>query len=236
MLSFENVTKNFQLDEQTVITPVRNVSIEIQPGEFIVIVGRSGTGKTTLLNLAAGLVRPSSGRVMMDNSDLGLMTQKQLSILRSQKIGFIFQFPSLIPALSVKENVSLPAIFTGTNGVKDASKRAAELLSSFGLGTKTTVLPKQLSAGEQKRVVIARSLINEPELVLADEPTSDLDDQTENEVMDIFREINARGVTFLVVTHNLELIPFATKCFEMENGNFTEISKVRARSYSSVMA
>jgi ABC-type lipoprotein export system ATPase subunit len=224
MLSFINVTKHFQLDEKTTITPVGNVSLEVGQGEFVIIVGRSGTGKTTLLNLAAGMVKPTSGQVKVDNVDLAGMNQKQLSNLRSQKIGFIFQFPSLIPALSVKDNVTLPAIFYQENNNINVEEKARELLDMLGMASKMQAYPRQLSAGETKRVVLARSLINQPQLILADEPTSDLDNRTEVEVMNILREINAKGVTFLMVTHSLQLIPFASRAFEMENGNLTGIN------------
>ena len=223
MLSFNNVTKNYRLDRDIIITPVNNVNIQIERGEFIVIIGRSGTGKTTLLNLAAGLVKPSSGRVTIDNQDLGRLNDKQLSLLRSREIGFVFQFPSLLPSLNILDNVSLPAIFTGGKDEKDANSRAAHILDKLGLAEKLNVYPGQLSAGEQKRVVIARSLINGPQLILADEPTSDLDSRTETEVMNIFREINSRGITFLIVTHNLDLVNFATRAFDMQNGKMKEI-------------
>jgi len=228
MLTFKNVTKSFRLDEENTITPVRNVSLEIEEGEFIVIIGRSGTGKTTLLNLAAGLVRPTSGQVTVKNSNLAEMTDKQISSLRSQKIGFVFQFPSLLPPLNVKDNVSLPAIFANGNGSRDHGKRAAQLLDTLGLASKMDVYPKQLSSGEQKRVVIARALINQPQLILADEPTSDLDNRTENEVMGILRDINSKGVTFLIVTHSLELLTFATRAFEMDNGNLNRITSAQS--------
>jgi len=228
MLTFKNVTKSFRLDEENTITPVRNVNLEIEKGEFIVIIGRSGTGKTTLLNLAAGLVRPTSGQVTVENSDLAEMTDKQISSLRSQKIGFVFQFPSLLPPLNIKDNVSLPAMFANGNGSRDPGKRAAQLLDTLGLASKMDVYPKQLSAGEQKRVIIARALINQPQLILADEPTSDLDNRTENEVMGILRDINSKGVTFLIVTHSLDLMAFATRAFEMENGNLKRITSAQS--------
>jgi ABC-type lipoprotein export system ATPase subunit len=224
MLSFNNVTKDFQLDKHTTITPVRNVNLEIDPAEFVIIVGRSGTGKTTLLNLAAGMVKPTLGQVTIDGVDLNGMDQKQLSALRSQKIGFIFQFPSLIPALNVKDNVTLPAIFYKESKNNNVEETANSLLDMLGLASKMQAYPRQLSAGETKRVVLARSLINQPQLVLADEPTSDLDNRTEVEVMNILREINAKGVTFLMVTHSLQLIPFATRAFEMEDGNLNSIN------------
>jgi ABC-type lipoprotein export system ATPase subunit len=222
-LIFEGVTKTFKLDEKTLITPVNNINLEIAQGEFVVILGRSGTGKTTLLNLAAGLVKPSSGIVKLAGNTLGGMTQKELSTLRGQKIGFIFQFPSLIPALTVKDNITLPSIFNGEDSGK-TGERAENLLGMLGLSDKMGVFPRQLSAGETKRVVVARSLINEPHLILADEPTSDLDSRTEQEVLEILREINAKGVTFLIVTHSLQLVPYATRAFQMENGCLKQIT------------
>lgn len=221
MLSFHNVTKNYILDPETTITPVKDVTLDVAQGEFIIIVGRSGTGKTTLLNLAAGLVKPTSGQVMIDGSDLAGLSDKRLSSLRSHKIGFIFQFPSLLPSLKILDNVSLPAVFKDRR--KGADERAVGLLSTLGLAGKMGVFPRQLSAGEQKRVVIARSLINQPQVILADEPTSDLDTRTEQEVMGVLRDINSRGVTFLLVTHSLELIPFATRAFEMKQGCLNQV-------------
>jgi ABC-type lipoprotein export system ATPase subunit len=221
MLIFENVTRDFMLDTNTVITPVKNVSLRIDRGDFIIITGRSGTGKTTLLNLAAGLVKPTSGKVKIENKDLGAMTDKQVSALRSQKIGFVFQFPSLLPSLSVIENISLPAIFTRR---KQAAARAMMLLEMVGLADKKNVYPRQLSAGEQKRVVMVRALINEPQLILADEPSSDLDEKTEIEIMSIFRDLNIQGTTILIVSHNLQLIDYATRALRMENGILNEIT------------
>ncbi len=216
MLAFDAVTKTYRLDEKNTISPVRDVTLEVQAGELVIIVGRSGTGKTTFLNLAAGLVKPTSGRVSVEGRDLASMTQKQLSSLRSERLGFIFQFPSLIPALTVLDNVCLPSIFSANHTLPAVDERAKKLLDDLGLSGRAGVYPRQLSAGETKRVVLARSLINQPQLVLADEPTSDLDDKTEKEVMSLLRDVNASGVTFLMVTHSRQLVPFATRAFEME--------------------
>ncbi len=225
MLSLRNVSKSYQLDENTKITPVQGVTLEIGAGEFVVIVGRSGTGKTTLLNLAAGLVKPTSGKVLIDGEDLSEMTDNQLSTLHSKKIGFVFQFPSLLSSFTVMENVTLPAYFASKNGLKETYRRADEVLKLIGLSDKKNVYPRQLSAGEQKRVVVSRSLINNPKIILADEPTSDLDYKTEKEVMLLLKEINSRGVAFLMVTHSLQLLPFASRAFEMENGRLTDVTK-----------
>ncbi len=224
MLSLQNVTKDFQLDEHTRISPVKNVTLNVGPGELVVIIGRSGTGKTTLLNLAAGLIRPTSGRVTVEGRDLVQMTDRELSQLRTKTIGFVFQFPSLLSSFTVVENITMPAHFAARNGHRDVLRRAEDILALMGLADKKNVYPRQLSAGEQKRVVISRSLINDPRIVLADEPTSDLDNKTEREVMGLLKEVNARGVAFLMVTHNLQLLPFATRAFEMENGSLTEVS------------
>jgi len=218
VLSFHNVTKTYKLDERTSITPVNNLTLEVNRGEFIVITGRSGTGKTTLLNLASGLVKPTSGSVSINDNDMANLPDKGISSLRSGTIGFIFQFPSLLPSLTVMENVSLPSIFLDNKSKLDVNERALTLLDKLKLLGKHMVYPRQLSAGEQKRAVIARALMNEPQLVLADEPTSDLDNDTENEVMDILLDINTEGVTFVIVTHSLPLVHFATRAFEMQNG------------------
>ncbi len=224
MISFISATKEYRLDDQNTITPVNNLNLEIEKGEFIMVTGRSGSGKTTLLNLAAGLIKISSGQVFIDNKDLSKMNDRELSVLRSTKLGFVFQFPSLLPALNVLENVALPRTFiSGVNGKinNDPFQEAAELLKTVGLEKKMDVYPRQLSAGEQKRVVIVRSLINNPDIVLADEPTSDLDEQTEEEIMELLRRINRQGVTFLMVTHSLHLTGYADRAFEMLNNSLS---------------
>ena len=226
MLSFQNVSKDFQLDSRTTITPVKDVTLDIDRGEFVIISGRSGTGKTTLLNLAAGLVKPTSGKVTWNNLDLGEMTDSQLSELRTKKIGFVFQFPSLLPSFTVIENITLPKMFDTKDSMRDSYGKALETLTIMGLAGKKDVYPKQLSAGEQKRVVISRSLINDPEIIIADEPTSDLDNNTEKEVMDLLQKINSKGVTVLMVTHSLLILPFATRAFEMESGSLKEITRI----------
>jgi ABC-type lipoprotein export system ATPase subunit len=224
MISFINTTKEYRLDDQNTITPVNNLSLKIDKGEFIIVTGRSGSGKTTLLNLAAGLIKVTSGQVLIDNHELSKMKDRELSVLRSRKLGFIFQFPSLLPALNVLENVALPRIFVSKNHRKidnDPFFDAAELLKTVGLENKMEAYPRQLSAGEQKRVVIVRSLINNPDMILADEPTSDLDEQTEEEIMELLGSINKQGVTFLMVTHSLHLTSYADRAFEMINNSLS---------------
>jgi ABC-type lipoprotein export system ATPase subunit len=223
LINLQKVTRRFNLGDN-VIEPVSNVSLEVRRGEFIVIIGRSGSGKTTLLNLIAGLIKPSSGNIYIDGINLQTMNDRELSTLRNQKIGFVFQFPSLLPSLMVIDNVTLPDEFFHQIGNEAVLERALQLLNTVGLGHKIEAYPRQLSAGEQKRAVIARALINRPQVLLADEPTSDLDETTEQEIMSLFLDIRSGGVTVLMVTHNLQLLPFATKAFRMDNGHLTEIT------------
>jgi putative ABC transport system ATP-binding protein/lipoprotein-releasing system ATP-binding protein len=199
---------------------VSGVSTDIAAGEFVVITGRSGSGKTTLLNLAAGLTRPTAGKVSLQGRDLWQMPDRQQSLLRNQHIGFIFQFPSLLPSLSALDNVVLPTTFSKEGMDKDAAyRRAAELMHTVGLSDKLHAYPRQLSAGQQQRVVIARALINAPAALLADEPTSNLDEQTEREIMELFRDIHqARGITLLMVTHASQLAAYGDRAIEMAAG------------------
>ena len=222
MLSFQNVTKTFRLTDTSSITPVNDVSFEIGSSELVIIIGRSGSGKTTLLNLAAGLVAPTSGILLIDGRNQARLTDREISNLRSRDLGFVFQFPSLLSALTVAENVALPLDFNPSDGNRRTS-RVAEVLEEVGLADKLNMHPNQLSAGEQKRAVIARALINSPRIILADEPSSDLDQRNEEQIMSMIRHLNSTGVTFIVVTHNLKLLPFATTAYEMENGYLNRI-------------
>jgi len=225
MIKLENVTKIYDLGKGNSVTAVRGVTLEIQAGEFAAIVGRSGSGKTTLLSLAAGLTRPTSGRVALDGVELGRLTDLQQSHMRNRTIGFVFQFPSLLPALTAYENVILPTTF-GSNGVgPDARERAGAMLRQVGLSDKLNAFPRQLSAGQQQRVVIARSLINRPPLLLADEPTSNLDERTEMEIMDLFRDLHASlGLTIVFVTHTRQLITPGMRLIEMAEGRIVDES------------
>jgi ABC-type lipoprotein export system ATPase subunit len=223
LISLVDVTRKYVIDENTSIEPVKNVSLEVTKGEFIIIIGRSGSGKTTLLNLIAGLIKPTSGEVKIGGFSLQKMSDRQLSALRSQKIGFVFQFPSLLPALNVLDNVVLPGSFIFNKSKHKAQERALKLLEMVGIADKLQVMPGHLSAGEQKRAVIARSLINEPEILLADEPTSDLDEKTEQELMDMLLKIRLSGVTVIMITHSLQLVPYSNRAFTMTKGELSEI-------------
>ena len=231
MIMLENVTKVYDLGKGSSVTAVHGASLEIGAGEFAAIVGRSGSGKTTLLNLAAGLTRPTSGRVTLDGVDLGRLSDQQQSTMRSRKIGFVFQFPSLLPTLTVYENVILPTRF-GLNGREvESRERAKALLYRVGLADKLSAFPRQLSAGQQQRVVIARSLINQPQLLLADEPTSNLDEKTEMEIMGLFRDLHASlGLTVVLVTHTRQLISPGMRSIEMAEGRIVDSDGERSQA------
>jgi ABC-type lipoprotein export system ATPase subunit len=220
MIVLDNITKDYVLARESIVKAVRGVSLEIQRGEFVVVTGRSGSGKTTILNLMAGLTRPTSGRVLLDGVDLWSLSDKKQSWLRSQKFSFVFQFPSLIPTLTVMENIVLPVIFSKDQRHSDVdSQRAGELLKMVGLEEKRTSYPRQLSAGQQQRIVIARALMNHPEIILADEPTSDLDEQTECEIVDLFTQIHREEhVTIVMVTHTSQLAAHGTRSITMAMG------------------
>jgi ABC-type lipoprotein export system ATPase subunit len=221
MIHLIEVTKSYPIAKTAPVQAVRGVSLEIERGEFVIITGRSGSGKTTLLNLAAGLTRPSAGQVFFEGADLHSLSEQERARLRSRKVGFVFQFPSLLPSLTVLENVRMPAVFANGHGPDGSAARAVELLKSVGLAEKLYAYPRQLSAGQQQRVVIARALINQPDLLIADEPTSDLDEQTEQEIMQLFKQFFVeRGLTILMVTHTSELLPFGTRALEMAGGVF----------------
>jgi putative ABC transport system ATP-binding protein/lipoprotein-releasing system ATP-binding protein len=228
MITLEKVTKIYPLGKQPAVTAVREVSLEIQRSEFAIVTGRSGSGKTTLLNLASGLTQPTSGHVRWEGVDLWSLKDRERSLLRNQKVGFVFQFPSLLPSLTVLENVTLPTIF-GKNGSQAGTpERAHELLETVGLAPKLHVYPRQLSAGQQQRVVVARALFNEPEILLADEPTSDLDEKTEGEIMDLFAAIHQRtGVTIILVTHTTQLVRYGTRALRMAEGQIVEAQDMR---------
>jgi ABC-type lipoprotein export system ATPase subunit len=225
MIHLKDVTKAYELSKGNTVVAVRDLSLEINQGEFVLVVGRSGSGKTTLLNLAAGLTRPTKGQVLMDGVDIWTLSDEEQSRLRNKKIGFVFQFPSLLPTLTVYENVILPAGFHQPRMDGKARGRAAELLESVGLSDKLAAYPRQLSAGQQQRVVIARALMNQSEIIMADEPTSNLDEKTEMEIMALFHDLNRRlGLTILMVTHTTQLFAAGMSKVEMAAGQIIQPS------------
>jgi putative ABC transport system ATP-binding protein/lipoprotein-releasing system ATP-binding protein len=221
MITLKEITKVYRSGE-IAVRAVDGVNLNVDVGEMVIIVGRSGSGKTTLLSLIGGLTRPTAGSVSIDGVEMESLGDKDLSAIRNKKIGFIFQFASLIPTLNTIDNVRLPMIF-GEERQTDYEQHAKELLEKVGLSEKIMSYPSQLSGGEQRRVAIARSLMNTPEIILADEPTGDLDEETEKDIMQLFREINNDGTTLLIVTHSSDLALNAGALYMMSKGKLTQV-------------
>ena len=211
------LTKHYK-QGRDVVRALDGVSLEIGAGEFVSIVGRSGSGKTTLLDLIGLLLRPTSGRVVIDGSDTSRLKDNQRADVRGQRIGFIFQEFNLLPSLNVLENTMLPLRYTRSR-VKDGRGRALELLEAVGLSDRLKHRPDELSGGQQQRVAIARALINRPAIVLGDEPTGSVDTQTSQELVGLMRWLNHQeGVTFVIVTHDLDLAGRADRMIGLKDG------------------
>ncbi len=221
IIECENLEKTYRIEDRTVVA-VDRVNLLVSKGEFVVILGHSGSGKTTLLSLIGGLTGPDRGSVKINGIDNWSRGDRHLTNLRNKTIGFIFQFASLIPTLTSMENLLLPRYFSQeNNGDRDY---AMHLLEEVGLADKATAYPSQLSGGQQRRIAIARAFVNRPEIILADEPTGDLDEETEKEILQFFRWHNEKEVTFLVVTHNNHLAQFqaAPRVLHMKQGALSE--------------
>lgn len=230
MLSVLSVGKSYS-GEQT-IEAVKNVSLDLEQGQSLAIVGRSGSGKSTLLGMIGGISRPSTGQVLIDGIDQWKLDDTKRADLRNRKLGFVFQFASLLPTLRAVDNVALPCLISGTISAREAYARAHALLDRVGLSHRYDSFPGQLSGGEQRRVAIARALVNSPKLLLADEPTADLDEATEAEILSLLIDIHqALNVTLVVVTHNPDIAGRANHVIEMRAGE--TVSKTE-RSASAV--
>jgi len=218
MLACADVAKTYAT-ERGPVEAVKGVDLTIARGDFAAIIGRSGSGKSSLLAMVGGLSRPTRGTVSIDNTAIWGLSDDQLAQFRNRHMGFVFQFASLLPTLRIIDNVALPALLGHTRVPADAYEAAVELLNQFGIGGYADAFPAEISAGEQRRAVIARALINNPDILLADEPTSDLDEETEREIMDHLRAVNrGRGMTLVMVTHNLSLAEQADRVVHIAEG------------------
>ncbi|HEY7972807.1 MAG: ABC transporter ATP-binding protein [Xanthobacteraceae bacterium] len=218
MLSCGAVTKVYST-ERGDVEAVKGIDLTVPKGQFAAIVGRSGSGKSSLLAMIGGLSRPTSGVIRVDETDIWAMPDGGLSSFRNRRIGFVFQFASLLPTLRVIDNVALPALLGPARDAGHAYRTAAELLAQLGLAAHIDAYPAEISAGEQRRAVIARALVNAPSLLLADEPTSDLDEETEREIMEQFRAVNReRAMTLIMVTHNLRLAEQTDRVVHIADG------------------
>jgi putative ABC transport system ATP-binding protein/macrolide transport system ATP-binding/permease protein/lipoprotein-releasing system ATP-binding protein len=230
MLSVLSVGKSYSGEQS--VEAVKNVSLDLVQGQSLAIVGRSGSGKSTLLGMIGGISRPTSGQVLIDGIDQWKLDDTHRADLRNRKLGFVFQFASLLPTLRAVDNVALPCLISGTLSAQEAYARAHALLDRVGLSHRYDSFPGQLSGGEQRRVAIARALVNSPKLLLADEPTADLDEATEAEILNLLIDIHQTlKVTLVVVTHNPEIAGRADHIIEMRAGE--TVSKTERSSSSS---
>ncbi len=198
---------------------VRGISSEILPGEFVAVMGASGSGKSTLMNILGCLDRPTAGRYLLDGTDVSQLNRDELADIRNQKIGFVFQGFNLLSRTSALENVELPMLYLHRHiSSRERAERAIRALSLVGLADRADHHPNQLSGGQQQRVAIARSLVNQPALVLADEPTGNLDSQTSIEIMGIFQKLNAEGISIVMVTHELDIARYTKRNLIMRDG------------------
>ena len=215
IVKVENLTKKYGNGENEVIA-LNNVSLTVEKGEFVAIIGSSGSGKSTLLHLIGGVDRPTAGKVFVDGKDIYQLNDDKLAIFRRQNIGIIYQFYNLMPILNVKENITLPC---DLDGKEVDQERLNLLISTLGLKDRITHLPNELSGGQQQRVAIGRSLINNPAVVLADEPTGNLDSKSSNEIIALLKKSNKElGQTIIMITHNPEIAKEADRIIKIEDG------------------
>ncbi len=225
ILVTDHLTKVFGKGDAAV-TALSQINLSVQAGEFVAVMGPSGCGKSTLLHLIGGLDRPTSGRVLMDGTDLASMADRELTELRRRRMGFVFQFFNLIPVLSALENASLPLILDGIQPV-EANRRAVEWLARVGLSDRLNGRPDQLSGGQQQRVAIARALVAEPDLVLADEPTGNLDSRASDEIAGLLRLISAEwGRAVLMVTHDPRIAAYADRIVFLKDGSVIDETRL----------
>lgn len=219
ILKVENLTKTYGSGEN-LVHAVDDVSFSVEKGEFVAIVGASGSGKSTLLHLIGGVDRPTSGKIFVDGNDISRMNDDKLAVFRRRQVGIVYQFYNLIPILTVEENITLPCDLDG-RGVD--RERLEMILDSFGLRARRKHLPNQLSGGQQQRTSIARALINNPSLVLADEPTGNLDSKSSEEVMSMLKMCNqSYGQTVIMITHNLDIAKQADIIITISDGKIVE--------------
>jgi putative ABC transport system ATP-binding protein len=219
VISVKNLVKTYVVGEVEV-KALRGVDLEVERGEFLAVTGPSGSGKSTFMHIIGCLDRPTSGQYFLDGQDVSRMSKDQLAAIRNKKIGFVFQGFNLLSRTSALDNVELPLLY-GASGMKTAErhKRAMEVLTAVGLDNRADHHPNQLSGGQQQRVAIARSLINKPSILLADEPTGNLDTRTSIEVMDIFQKLNLEtGITVILITHEMDIAEYGTRTVAFRDG------------------
>ncbi len=216
VIHIRNIVRNFQMGQETVYV-LKDIDLDIKRGEYVAIMGPSGSGKSTLMNLLGCLDTPTSGKYILNGADVSQMSDDDLAEIRNKEIGFVFQTFNLLPRTTALENVALPMIYAGASK-KDRTERAAEVLTSVGLADRMDHKPNELSGGQRQRVAVGRALVNKPSIILADEPTGNLDSKTSLEIMQLFDEIHQAGNTVIVVTHEEDVAKRAKRVIRLRDG------------------
>ena len=236
VMSVRDLVKTYQVGDIEV-RALRGASLDVQKGEFVAVTGPSGSGKSTFMHIVGCLDRPTSGQYFLDGKDVSKLSKDELAVVRNKKIGFVFQGFNLLSRTTALDNVELPLLYnSGVSKLKSAERhrRAKEVLEIVGLGQRMDHYPNQLSGGQQQRVAIARALINEPSILLADEPTGNLDTRTSIEVMDIFQRLNIeRGITVVLITHEIDIAEHGTRLVRFRDGRIQLDQKVAQRRMAS---
>lgn len=219
MIQLKNISKIYDKGGQERVAALNTVNISISKGEFVAIIGASGSGKSTMMNILGMLDRPSQGTYFFENREVNNLSDRELAEIRNKKIGFVFQSFNLLPKTSALENVELPLIYSDR---KEIGGMAATALEKVGLGDRLSHKPNELSGGQQQRVAIARALVNEPEIIFADEPTGNLDSRSGEEIMDLFMKLNAEGKTLVLITHDQKIADKARRVIHIKDGAIIE--------------
>lgn len=221
LVEVHQVTKEYVKGDQK-ISPLKNADLKIEKGEFVSLMGASGSGKSTLLNLIAGIDRPTSGQILVDHEDIMQFSRTRLARWRAENVGYIFQMHNLVPVLTAYENIELPLLLLGLSS-RDREKRVNIALEAVGLTDRADHYPRQLSGGQEQRVGIARALVANPTIIVADEPTGDLDSETSEQILELLRRLNTElGMTLLMVTHDAQAAGIASRRLRLEKGVFVE--------------
>jgi len=235
LIEIEGLTKIYRMGDVEVAA-LKGVTLSIETGEFVAVMGASGSGKSTLMNILGLLDRPTSGHYFLEGKDVSGFDRDERAVLRNRKIGFVFQSFNLLPRTTAIENVELPLLYNGRSySAAERHKKAQELLAAVGLGERSLHMPNQLSGGQQQRVAIARALVNDPEVLLADEPTGNLDSRTSIEIMDILQRLNReKRITIVLITHEADIAEYGTRIVQMKDGRILGDRAVEKRREAAV--